>query len=151
LSILAYFGLVHSLNSWTSEMVSRSLQDFCIGIELFVLAIIHQYVFKYDSYRDPEKAPFLYDHERHKFFSHTRENVGPVVNNFISVAKIKDIVHETKQNFLEPLIEEIVEEEEEIADGEREVEIRVREKISNILGLHRKDINNGDVTGVKDA
>ena len=34
-------------------------QDFLICIEMFIVSITHIYVFDYESFRNPEKVPFI--------------------------------------------------------------------------------------------
>jgi len=101
LSVLAHFDIVSGIEDWSALSVSRSLQDFIICFEMLGIAIIHHYVFSYKDFRDPEKVPFLYNHETKRFFSSPSSSMKPLVKNFMSVTSVHDIIADTKRSFLQ--------------------------------------------------
>jgi len=57
IAVLVYFNVVPlEVGDWTQDNISRGLQDFIICIEMFILSIVHIYVFTYKVYQEDDLA-----------------------------------------------------------------------------------------------
>uniref|UniRef100_A0A6B2L8T7 Transmembrane protein 184C n=1 Tax=Arcella intermedia TaxID=1963864 RepID=A0A6B2L8T7_9EUKA len=54
IAALSYFEVIPDVGEWSKEDISRSLQDFIICIEMFLLSIAHHFVFDYTAYKVPK-------------------------------------------------------------------------------------------------
>jgi hypothetical protein len=45
--------------TWTSDQIAVGLQDFLICIEMFIISLLHTWVFGYEPYRIKDKTPFI--------------------------------------------------------------------------------------------
>jgi len=103
ISLLATLKIVHQFSTISQGNVGRVLQDFAICIEMFVLSIVHHYVFPYKDFSDPNKVPFLWDPKRKRLFVNAKGSMKPLVTNFFEVASVSDVLKDTRNSFLIPL------------------------------------------------
>jgi len=104
ISGLTYFKLITPEGSWTVDDVGSGLQDFLICLEMFIIAIVHHYVFPYARFRDPNKVPFLYNKKTKRIFSNPSGTFQPVMKNFIQAANVADVIDDTRNTFITPLL-----------------------------------------------
>jgi hypothetical protein len=71
LALLVYVGIIRGIGTWSADMVSQSLQDFLICIEMFVASVFHLVAFDYREFVSPngEKRPLLHS-ARESFAMH---------------------------------------------------------------------------------
>jgi hypothetical protein len=50
-SALNYFDFIHQIGSYTANDVQTALQDFCVCVEMLIMAVAHRYAFSADPYR----------------------------------------------------------------------------------------------------
>mmetsp|Transcript_8917 Transcript_8917/g.11821 ORF Transcript_8917/g.11821 Transcript_8917/m.11821 type:complete len:362 (-) Transcript_8917:253-1338(-) len=50
IALLAKFGMVHELGSWTTENVSVALQDMLLCIEMLLISIAHMWAFPFEPF-----------------------------------------------------------------------------------------------------
>ncbi|GAM28301.1 hypothetical protein SAMD00019534_114770, partial [Acytostelium subglobosum LB1] len=104
LSLLAYFHVIRPIGDWTISNISSALQDFLTCIEMLIIAICHHFFFSYKEFRDPNKRPFLYDSETRTFFNNAGGSIVQLCKNFFKVTSVSDVIMDTKQSFILPLI-----------------------------------------------
>jgi len=105
ISLLTYIGVIRPIGDLTVNNISSALQDFITCIEMFIIAICHHVFFSYNEYRDPNKVPFIYDKKTKTFFNNPRNNITPIIKNFFTnVATFSDVISDTKESFILPLI-----------------------------------------------
>jgi len=85
IAALAYFHFIpESVGQWKQEHIARGLQDFIICIEMFILSVVHGYVFSHKRY----------EVDRTDYFISTEEPKAPpsAVSNLRHVISQKDVV-----------------------------------------------------------
>jgi len=84
ISILTFYGVIpENIGTWTQDNISRGLQDFIVTIEMFILAVAHEFVFNYEPYKNNEYKPRRLD----------------PIRNFKDVVNQKDIVKDVKHSY----------------------------------------------------
>jgi len=99
IAVLNYFGLIPSIGSLTEDNVGDALQDFIICVEMFIISIVHHFVFPYAPFRDPLKVPFLYDPVTKKIFSNPTTMFPALMKNFFKAADMSDVIDNTVNSF----------------------------------------------------
>jgi len=103
IAVLAHFHLIRGTDDMDQATEGTYLQDFLICVEMFFLSVAHHYAFPYRKFRDPKKAPFLYDRSSKRLFANPKSNITPLIQNFYNVASISDVITDTKNSFVTPL------------------------------------------------
>ncbi|EQC40385.1 hypothetical protein SDRG_02283 [Saprolegnia diclina VS20] len=52
LAFLSRFEIIHEIGSWTTDDVTTGIQNVLICFEMCIIAIVHNYAFPYEGYRD---------------------------------------------------------------------------------------------------
>eukprot|EP00762_Andalucia_godoyi_P002207 ANDGO_07573.mRNA.1 Transmembrane protein 184 homolog DDB_G0279555 len=50
IAFLVYYGVITDIGTWSAEMVSQSLQDFLICVEMFIASVFHLAAFDYHEF-----------------------------------------------------------------------------------------------------
>jgi len=83
IAVLAYVGVIRRVGGWTQLEVTTGLQEMLIVIEMYIVAIIHMFVFKYQEYRD-----------------RTQKSKGvKIIKNFGKVVNQKDVGKDVTSTF----------------------------------------------------
>eukprot|EP01104_Vermistella_antarctica_P006458 TRINITY_DN17165_c0_g1_i1.p1 TRINITY_DN17165_c0_g1~~TRINITY_DN17165_c0_g1_i1.p1 ORF type:complete len:594 (+),score=87.58 TRINITY_DN17165_c0_g1_i1:162-1943(+) len=90
IAILIYEGVIGSVGSWNSTLVSYALNNFIVLLEMVVIAILHGFAFSHSTYKDPSKQRLLSD---------VSGGLKPVVRNFKEVLSMRDTYHDTVATF----------------------------------------------------
>ncbi|EGC30239.1 hypothetical protein DICPUDRAFT_50859 [Dictyostelium purpureum] len=105
ISFLVYFGVISAVQNWSVESISSALQDFITCIEMVILAVCHHFFFSYQEFRNPDKVPFIYDKRTKTFFNNPKTNITPIIKNFFTnVTNISDVISDTRETFILPLL-----------------------------------------------
>ncbi|KAN0022670.1 hypothetical protein ACTFIU_004871 [Dictyostelium citrinum] len=105
ISFLVYFGVISPMGSWSVDNISSALQDFITCVEMVILAICHHFFFNYQEFRDPHKVPFIYDKNTKTFFNNPKTHITPIIKNFFTnVTNISDVISDTRETFILPLL-----------------------------------------------
>eukprot|EP01132_Coremiostelium_polycephalum_P006766 gene6766-8391_t len=127
ISFLVYIHVINATGDWTTTNISTFLQDFITCVEMLIIAICHHFFFTYKDYRDPNKIPFLYDKTTKTFFNNASASVTPIIKNFFTnVTSISDVISDTKEIYILPLISpdsQSQKEEEKILLDEEDVPV----------------------------
>src|SRR5690554_2356 len=78
IAIIKYFGGFEENGLWTVDDITNGLQNFLICIEMFLISIVHIFVFGYEAFRNPNKEPFLRSLLKGKF----AETTSPMLSSF---------------------------------------------------------------------
>ncbi|KAF0687153.1 Aste57867_21124 [Aphanomyces stellatus] len=52
LAFLSRFEIIHQIGTWTTDDVTNGIQNVLICFEMMVIAVVHNYAFPYDEYKD---------------------------------------------------------------------------------------------------
>ncbi|EFA83883.1 transmembrane protein 184C [Heterostelium album PN500] len=104
ISFLTYIDVITPVGDWTVDNISSALQDFITCVEMLIIAVLHHFFFSYKEFRDPNKQPFLYNSQTKTFFNNPASSIIPVIKNFFTVTSASDIIEDTKESFILPLI-----------------------------------------------
>jgi len=130
IAVLAYFQIIpESEGQWTQENISRGVQDFIICIEMFILSVVHIFVFPFSTYK-VDTGDFYISSE-HIIYP-VKHFAGQVINQSDVVSDVKKAYHpkefkaarkqhrEVKKRYREKLQEPMTELETELSAGEEE-------------------------------
>ncbi|GAM17850.1 hypothetical protein SAMD00019534_010250, partial [Acytostelium subglobosum LB1] len=124
IALLSYFHVINSVGDWTIHNISEALQNFIICLEMFVISVIHHYFFPYAEYKDVSrfKQGWLFNEEFDTKEQAPSKQVN-ILKNFMKAANVSDVIGDTKQSFLVPLLNDDSEEDdEETIDNIREMD-----------------------------
>jgi len=93
IAILAFFNVIPgNVGSWTQDNIALGLQDFIICIEMFILSVVHMYVFTYEVYQE--------DHIRwYKSSEEVARAIRDPVKNFADVMNPTDVVKDMRHAY----------------------------------------------------
>jgi len=138
IGVLSHFKVIPPIGEWSQHEVATALNDFIICIEMFILSLVHPYVFPYQEYMANEngerrvinspKEAFKMLHEPVKNFSHVVDQTD-LLTDIVGSYHPKKVAHakaeqkrlkaidkeETKENTIVDLDE--AEESEELVSG----------------------------------
>jgi len=99
IAVMVKIGWIHSVGSWTTDNVSNGLQDFIICIEMFIVSVVHRFVFAYEPFRNPNKEGFV----RSILKGNLKESTKPLFASFSDFVNPRYDI-ETTKSAMQPLI-----------------------------------------------
>ena len=90
IAILAHFGILSGIGSWTEHQVAVLFQDLAICFEMFFLSILHIFAFEFQTYR-----------EKMQVKPSKLTSLRPVLKNFGETVSQNDVLGQVKESFLD--------------------------------------------------
>lgn len=128
IGVLSYLKVIPPIGEWSQHEVATALNDFIICIEMFLLAIVHPYVFPYQEYmanENGERRKINSTKEALKMIHEPVKNFGHVVDHSDLLTDIVGSYHPKKvahaKAELQGLEKEIADENETVEDTEENI------------------------------
>lgn len=90
ISVLNHYEVLTGIGAWTQREFSVGLQDFAICVEMFLLSIVHIFVFEFQSYVQPVSAVLDTRFVAWQMFR-------PVVRNFAATVSQRDVLSQARE------------------------------------------------------
>jgi len=88
-------GIIRSKETWTADNIAVGTQDFLICLEMFVVSLLHTWVFGYEPYRRVDKLPFV----RAIMSGKIKETMVPLLTNIADTMHPKYDFQNTRETF----------------------------------------------------
>eukprot|EP01100_Stratorugosa_tubuloviscum_P009041 TRINITY_DN378_c2_g1_i2.p1 TRINITY_DN378_c2_g1~~TRINITY_DN378_c2_g1_i2.p1 ORF type:complete len:362 (-),score=90.66 TRINITY_DN378_c2_g1_i2:193-1278(-) len=109
LDLLVKFNLLKPEGEFTVQIVASSVQDFLICVEMFILSILHNFVFAVipsNEYSQFKNLQSLCDLEDFRALCNEEVKVNPILSNIKDIVNQSDVIQDTKEVFRPSIIRE---------------------------------------------
>jgi len=99
IGILTFFNVIPPIGEWAQHEVATALNDFIICIEMFILAVVHPFVFPYQEYmanENGQRVKIKSPHEALKLLKDPVKNFTHVVDQSDLISDIVVSYHPKK-------------------------------------------------------